>query len=285
MSLVCARLPYALLLAALTTSHALAAVPADTAESGDRSIRAELGVDVDTGRYGTRKRTTVLAADADVDWDFTDTTTLSLGSSYLFQSAPAGSIGGRSPGRLHRGTGAKIVSTSGVGDTTIGVDQLVITQDRGPPLDWGISGELKFGTADVHEGLGTGKTDYTLSSYLAHDWGSLYGKAEIGHSWLGSPGAVTVNGLPENVDYRNVWSASFSADLPLGDGGLLGLEYEQEQAASISPTDRFFPESREIDADLKLPLTRSLKLKGELVKGLSRTSPEWGAGLFLSSRF
>jgi len=240
-------------------------------------LELDFGPEVDTGKYGTRRRATVTTWDTKLDWDPFSSTTLSLDVPYLVQRAPAGTIAGRSPARrVHVGSGAD-VSTEGVGDVSVSVDQYLLDQSDSQPVALGILGAVSFGTAPVSKGLGSGKNDYTAEAHVGHSFDRATLEFRGGYSVLGSPGRVSVDGISENVAYRNIWLASLLGAYQLnGRLSLIGA-LDSERAS-----ERREPPSDDVRLTGRYQVLSRIGLKAMVLRGLSRSSPTWGGSLVAS---
>lgn len=240
-------------------------------------LRIVTGPDSQTGNYGTPRHSTVSSWDTTLDWMPWDSTTFSFDLPYLIQRAPAGTIGGRSPihHRPHLGAG-KDISTYGIGDLSLGVDQDLVQQSDKVPIDVGVSALVETPTASVSKGLGSGKANFTGQADLAHSFGKLYAEIQGGYSIVGSPGQVSVNGVSETVRYRDVWLASGSASYEAVPHWFVGSLFEAERSS-----ERGFPPSVDISGNLTHIFAHSCSLKFTFLRGLTRSAPNWGGGLLL----
>jgi hypothetical protein len=155
---------------------------------------------------------------------------------------------------------------AGLGDVTLRASYQL--QNETPERPWlGVTGKVKLGTADEDKNLGTGENDYSLQLDMAK--GPLDGI--VGYTVLGDTNAI---------DYDNIFYGAIGYSAPLQDKWKVRGEFytEQEAVDGVDPV-------RELTLSLSKPLGagRSISLYG--IKGLSDSSPEWGAGVMVTSSF
>ena len=158
-------------------------------------------------------------------------------------------------------------SASGIGDLRLWATYPFAT---GGPLGVDLTGNVKIGTADEDESLGTGADDYgvALDLYRDFDGTMLFGGA-----------SYMVLGDSDFIDVNAVAGANFGVSQQL-DVGNLGLMYDFRQAAWDDSHDRsevigFYGFGAGADG--------RMQLYGSA--GLSDGSPEWGAGLSYTHAF
>ena len=147
----------------------------DKAEESKSALYGDVVASYSSGKYGSRQSTDIESITPELYWSIFDTTTLSLSVPYLVQNAPRGTVGNGGNGHgnganahsgKNRGNNNSSITTSGIGDIAIGIDQDVLEQSSSLPFDLGAFAEVKFGTADVGQGLGSGKNDFTFGGRL-----------------------------------------------------------------------------------------------------------------------
>jgi len=155
---------------------------------------------------------------------------------------------------------------SGLGDVELkGSYQL---QTETPDRPWmGVTGKIKLGTASRSDNLGTGENDYAVQLDLAK--GPLDGF--VGYLMLGDT---------NSVNYDDIFYGAIAYSMPLDQTWSMRAEYYTEQAA-LSGVD---PAS-EINVAFGRRLNPTQNLRLYAIKGLSDSSPDWGAGVMLSTAF
>lgn len=264
-------------------SHSNVAIPTATGNGDDKNsdksentVAVSLGFDNTSGNYGTKHESTTTSIPAIISYS-TDNYLVALTVPYLEQTGPAGSIVG--PHR-HVAAGSKtILSEKGLGDVLGDLTGHLIDDEKtGISLD--VKTEIKFGTADVIKGLGTGKNDYSLEADLYKDFDKLGISDTLGYTILGSPGKVVVTGVHENIIFNNVFYESLGSTYEISDATKAGLTLYWEQ-----PSEKRTPRQEEITADLNYKINNASKLDFYVLKGLANGSPDTGFGASLKSSF
>ncbi len=258
----------AFLVAAAFTGIVSRAAAADEEDSNDLSAR--VGAERTVGKYGTTQATTIWTFPFDLLYS-TDNYEFDLDVPYVRMTGPAGAIAGHA--RRRPRVLRPVTTESGIGDSTLSATRdLVDGGDTG--VSWDAGATVKFATGDVHRGLGSGATDYSLSTDLAKKFEKLSLNGTLGHWWLGSPGVVTINGVQEDVQFRNVFYGELGASYRTSDTAKYGISYFQEHA-----TERGGYPQREITLDANFDTSQATALQVYLLRGLARGSPARGIGL------
>ncbi|MHB8741758.1 MAG: transporter family protein [Sulfuricaulis sp.] len=268
----------ALLLAALlgvvASKNSMASDADDQKISGDLSVG--IGAEHETGKYGTTQTTRSWTVPLDVSYD-TDNYAFDLTVPFVRQTGPAGSIAGRI--RLHPRQVQRVVTDSGVGDSTVSATRYLVQDDKAG-VTWDIGVVVKLDTGDVKKGLGTGANDYSLQSELTKSLGKFVLTGTLGYSWLGSPGVVVINRVNENLQFKNVIYGSVDGSYPIGTTTTAGLTYFQEQAVEVGG----FPQ-KDVTAYLNMDTSDSTQLRLYVLKGLADGSPDHGVGVTFTASF
>lgn len=165
------------------------------------------------------------------------------------------------------GAGTERTTSSGVGDLNLSAAYSV---DTGGKLGIDLGAKAKVATADADRGLGTGANDYGVSVDLYRDVAGTLLFAGVGHTWLGdSPRIEAGSQQRANVGLSH-----------RAGRGQLGLMYEQ-RSALVDPLDG----RREATAFYSLPTASGGRFKLYASHGLSDGSPDWGAGVAVSTGF
>ncbi len=177
-------------------------------------------------------------------------------------------LGGGSTSGSRTSTAA--TSASGFGDVVASAGYtLLSSSDRSFALDLG--GKVKFATADVNKGLGTGENDYgvSLDTYKVMGRWTPFG----GLGWMNygsSPYIKLKNGMNANagVNYRIESSDS------------VGVYYNYRQRIAAGG-----PTQSEVTAFWNHQLNDSLRVQSHALGGLTNGSPDWGVGASIDYSF
>lgn len=248
----------------------------DDGNKSEKTVSVSLGFDHTAGKYGTKQESTSTSIPAIISYG-TDNYLAAITVPYLEQTGPAGSIAGA---RRHIVVGSnKILSEKGLGDILGSVTGYVIdNEDTGISLD--VKAKVKFGTADVSKGLGTGKNDYSLEADLYKDFDKSGLSGTLGYTRLGSPGKVVVNGIQQNIVLHNVFYASIGSTYQFSEATTAGLTLNTEQSS-----ENGMPRQEDVTLDINNKINKANKLDFYLLKGLANGSPDRGFGASLKSTF
>ncbi|MHB8533900.1 MAG: hypothetical protein ACYDBW_00435 [Sulfuricaulis sp.] len=243
----------------------------DKNTSGDLSVG--IGLEHDSGKYGTTQTTRSWTVPAEISYA-TDNYLFDLTVPFVRQTGPAGSIAGRirRRPRLVR----PVVTSAGLGDSTVSATRYLV-QDDESGLSWDVGAVIKLDTGDVKKGLGTGANDYSLQSDLGRNFGRLALTGTLGYSWIGSPGAVVIHGISENLRFKNVPYGSVDGAYPIGKDTKAGVTYFQERATETGG----FPQ-KDVTVYLDTNTNDSTDIRLYVLKGLADGSPNRGVGVTLT---
>ncbi len=247
----------------------------DEGHKSDGTVSLSVGYDYTAGNYGTKQESTSTSIPAVISYG-TDSYAAALTLPYLEQTGPAGSIAGP---RRHISGSNKILSEKGLGDITASLTAYMIDDDKsGFSLD--LKAQVKFGTADVSKGLGTGKNDYSLEADLGKDFDKAGLSAALGYTKLGSPGNVVVTGVQENIVLHNVFYGSVGTSYQATDATRVGLTLNAEQSA-----EQGMPRQEDVTLDFTRKINKASRLSFYMLKGLANGSPDKGFGATFKSSF
>ncbi|MFK5895269.1 MAG: hypothetical protein QM504_18810 [Pseudomonadota bacterium] len=260
------------------------------------SILLTTGFDYSSGFYGLKNSTDMLYVPfvfkyRQQAWDFAIT------FSYIKMTGPGGVIGGGDGGvipvngnrsnsllasdstniRAGHGNGngnkpttKNITTHEGVGDTLFKVGYALDTVLDIPFL-FELASQIKIPLADEKKELGTGKMDWSVSVDLADNWGLSSPFINLGYKFMGQP---------EELDFNNVYFASFGLDyifLPYLHGGII-YDYQEKiisDGFNISESTFY----------LNWTLNKTFSINSYIVSGFSPASPDWASGLQISILF
>lgn len=151
----------------------------------------------------------------------------------------------------------------GIGDLRLGAAYTVPSESVGLTF----SGEVKVPTASEEKGLGTGAMDYAVGAELSKSFGRVTPFVGV---------AYTLPGDPEGYELRNSLSARAGAAVQMAKRVRGHVSYGYAQ--SVSP---LVPDEQEISTGVNAGLSNNVVLGLYGSAGLSRGSPDVGAGLQL----
>jgi len=185
---------------------------------------------------------------------------------YIRLTAPTGTV--QSDGTIIPGTGP-IVTESGMGDVIAGVTYRDAFNSEGASdvaIDF--TAKVKFGTADVDKGLGSGENDYTIQTelYKFLDRMMLFGI--LGYKFRGDP---------PGVDLNNSLIAFVGGNYRLTPAFRTGVDLYYQEALFSGADDQV-----ELSAFLGYKLSKTQYLRSYLIKGFGDASPDWGVGVYIT---
>lgn len=158
-------------------------------------------------------------------------------------------------------------TASGIGDVTLSAAYSVPT-GRTLRVDLGVN--AKIATADEDKSLGTGGDDYGVSIDLYRDFNGTVVFGGVGHTRLGRS---------TFIDVDSVHSGNLGVSQQAG-RGRVGVMYDHRTAVASGLDDR-----RDAVAFYSLPNASGGRIQLHASRGLSDGSPDWGAGISVSTGF
>lgn len=228
------------------------------------------GFDYSTGKYGTTSTTNttsipVTANYATGDWS------LRLTVPYLIVTGEGDvTVSGRSGGRRAMTTMTTTTTKTrttqrGLGDiVTMASYDIYVNDDEDTGL--GLTGRIKFGTAN--KSFGSGLNDYSLQLYSYTQIGDLSPSLSIGYEVVGSSTATPMN---------NVFFGAISNSYRLSDATSIGVDYRYAQQASVTGS-----EQKDASIYTSHRLSDALYLRGYVMQGFTDSSADNGVGLSVS---
>ncbi|MFO7594314.1 MAG: hypothetical protein R6X15_09765 [Pseudomonadota bacterium] len=154
----------------------------------------------------------------------------------------------------------------GLGDIQLRASYQLLGETANRP--WlGVTGKVKLGTADEDKYLGTGENDYSVQLDMAK--GPVDGY--IGYLVLGDT---------DTNDYDNAFFGAVGYTISAKRNWKVRPEFyaEQEVLNDVDPV-------REFSVTFSTPLESNRRVNLYLIKGLSDSSPDWGAGVMVTTSF
>lgn len=262
----------------------LIGVPAAHATDG---FSVGVGANYRVGNYGTGVRTEIWSAPFAASYQ-TRRWTVAVSVPYLRVYGAGNVVPGTGPvdkrnplgrdlGDLLGGgsatpTGSTTTRTSaaGLGDVVASAGYtLVANADRSFGL--ALTGKIKFATANVSQGLGTGRNDYGLSldSYKTLGRWTPFG----GIGW-------TDYGSSRTIRLKHAASANAGLDYRIESRDNVGVAYAVRQPIVAGGAAQ-----SELTAYWAHRFGDKLRLQGEALGGTTRGSPDWGVGTSISYTF
>jgi hypothetical protein len=167
-------------------------------------------------------------------------------------------------------TSTASTAASGLGDVVASAGYDVISS-AGRSYGLILTSKVKFGTANVNMGLGTGQNDYGLSLDSYKTMGKWTPFGGVGWTNYGSSPYIKLNnGMNANagVDYR------FETNDNLG----VAYNYRQRIAAGGAAQS-------EVTAYWNHKFNDRVRLQGQALGGMTNGSPDWGVGTSINYRF
>jgi hypothetical protein len=160
-------------------------------------------------------------------------------------------------------------SESGLGDVIAGVTMYDVYVNKHSDFFVDLTGRVKFGTADVEKGLGTGENDYTLqaSAYKYLSYVTLQGVA-----------GYRFRGEPEGYSLNDVALASLGGVFGPAPATSLGLFYDFRESALAGADD-----IHEVSGFVSHRFNDSWRMEFYVFTGFGDSSADRGGGLLVTT--
>ena len=260
-SLILACLKFYVVIAGFTLPILL-----NTSAIADNStVKLTTGAEYITGKFGGTESIDQLYIPVTTRYT-TKSYSFRLTVPYISVTAPTGTV--QSDGTIIPGTGPP-VTESGIGDVIAGVtyrDALNTEASSDMAIDF--TAKVKFGTADVDKGLGSGENDYIVQTelYNFHERLMLFGI--LGYKLRGDPPGVNLN---------DSWLALMGGNYRLSPAFRTGMDLYFQEALYSGAGNQM-----ELSAFLRYKLSNTRFLRTYLIKGFSDASPDWGIGVYIT---
>ncbi|TAL86534.1 MAG: transporter [Rhodanobacter sp.] len=258
------------------------------AHASDR-FSLSTGANYSSGKYGTATTTDIWSAPFTAAYR-TDRWTFKLTVPYIRIHGSGNVIPGTGPvnnsnpfgrglghllgGGANQGgstsTTTAATTASGLGDIVASAGYtLVSSADRSFGLD--LTGKVKFGTADVNKGLGTGQNDYGLSL----DTYKVLGQ------WTPFGGVGWMNyGSSQYIKLKNGFNANAGVDYRVASSDNVGMYYYYRQRIAVGGAAQ-----SELTAYWNHKFSDHFRLQSYALGGMTNGSPDWGAGASVKYSF
>jgi len=231
------------------------------AQSDEANFTLSTGVGFTSGTYG---------GDEDIEDLYVPVTgSVDLGKvafrltvPYLSVRAPEGTVIGPD-GQPVPGSG-DMNTESGLGDVIAGVTVFDVIKSRRLGFVMDLTGKIKFGTADVDKGLGTGENDYSLQAEFYKFAGQF--------TWMGSVG-YKLRGAPADVELNDVLLASIGGTYRVSPETGFGLSFDYRESAIPD-----YASIQELTGFVSRRIGDSWRIHMYAFTGFSDSSPDLGIG-------
>lgn len=284
-------------LAACVTGQILIGAPA----VAEDKLRLSSGISFSSGTYGTGSRTEIISAPFRAAWrtgDFEFSASMSYISIEGTGDVIPGDVGPivtlfcerlrlerpllfeRYCRDLLETPEPETFRNSGLGDLVLGFSWALPQSITG---DWfvDLGARVKLPTANEQDGLGTGKTDVTVTMDVAYSLGNVTPFVGLGYRFFGDPTLDDGLGTPILIDLEDGITASAGLIYQFDNAASLTVAYDYIQRTIDSSTA-----GHEATLALSTPIGKNgWRLGAYGVAGLARSSPDFVLGLSLSYGF
>ncbi|MGB7814877.1 MAG: transporter [Methylotenera sp.] len=225
------------------------------------------GLDYSTGKYGQSESTNIKYVPLIGKYEY-DRWLVKVTVPWLQVDGPGGATGGDSKIIIADNVN-KHSSESGLGDIVAGVTYTAFeSEEQKFILD--VGAKVKFGTASVKKGLGTGENDYAvqLDAYKTLDKLTLLGT--IGYKALGDPKDL-------ELYLHNVWYGTIGAAYKINTSNSAGLLLDLRQSTCYLNTN-----IREYTLYYSHRFNPTYNLQSYVTAGDTMSSVDFGVGLMLA---
>lgn len=236
-----------------------------TASIADGTIGFTTGLDYSSGNYGQTEETRITYVPFIAKYD-TEKWSFKAVVPWLQIDGPGGVF---ADSRIVTNTSVQNQRTveSGLGDIVLGATYSAF-QFNEQKLYIDVGAKVKLPTASETKGLGTGETDYTLSTDLYKTFDSFTLLGTVGYKVLGDP---------VGVDLENVWFGSFGGVYKIDSNNSVGVTVDLREATTNTSTGL-----REYTAFYSHKFNDTYKLQTYIVGGDTESSVDFGAGAMLA---
>ncbi len=246
-----------------------AALPAGPTQAGEQGFSVGVGGEYSTGDYGGDESIDETYVPVNFMFDsprFAARVTVP----YLAVRAPEGTVTEGPDGEIVIGEGP-VTTESGLGDVMAALTVYDVLVLAGGDFAMDLTGKVKFGTASVDDGLGTGEEDYFLEASAFRFFDKL--------ALLGLAGYAR-RGDPSDIDLQDGFYGSLGGTWRVSELSRAGLFYDYRES-SIEGSDA----QQEVSATWSSLLGTHWWASAYVLAGIGDSSPAWGTGLSLTARF
>lgn len=227
------------------------------------------GLDYSSGEYGSANTTEIwyvplIGRLETGDWQF------KLTVPYVRMKSPSGGviIGYDANGTPIRSGVGTPVTESGLGDVVASATYALLAR---PGLLLDLTAKLKFGTASVDKGLGTGENDVGMVLDAYFPMGKATPFLSLGYKRPGDPAGQSL---------RNTWQVGGGIAYKVSDMWSTGAMYDWRSAASVAGSPQ-----RDLMLYAVYKPVPDWKVQAYASKGFSDASADYGVGLMVSRSY
>ena len=252
----------AILAASLIVSFVMVSNQAAWADEGGK-VSLETGMDHSTGKYGGTQSSDVWYVPVMLKYQ-NSSWTFKLIVPYLQVTGPGNVIDiMNGPNAAGNYTTAPVTRT-GMGDVIAAATHNAYNGgDSGLLVN--LTGKIKFGTASLAQGLGTGANDFAFQSDIYQTAGNLTAFATLGYKFYGSPPGYTL---------LDAFYGSLGSSYKFSHDTYAGVSFNWGE--KIISTGSFH---RQAMLFVGHKLDKNWKAQGYLIKGFTNSTPDMGAGV------
>jgi hypothetical protein len=166
-----------------------------------------------------------------------------------------------------------------MGDLTSSL-QYKILNEQTAPLSLSAKGTVKFATATLASGLGTGVNDYSVEAKASKSHGDITYSASIGYAFLGSPGDVEINDIKQSIFFRNIVFGSLGSAYQFSEYLNADLRLDMGQASEAGGYQQ-----RDLSTSMEYKFSTSQAIHIKILKSVTPGISLWGASASISTAF
>lgn len=232
----------------------------------DNRMTFTTGMDYSSGSYGQSTKTRILYVPFIAKYELNERWAFKAVVPWLQIQGPGGVS---ADSRITTGNNLfnRKTTESGLGDIVLGTTYSAFQSDVNQ-LYIDVGAKVKVPTASESKGLGTGKTDYTVSTDIYKTVEKLTFLGTVGYRVLGDPSGVNLN---------NVWFSTIGGVYKFDPQNSAGVTLDLRQATSDNSTNL-----REYSVFYSHKFNHTYKLQTYMVAGDTTSSVDFGAGAMLA---
>ena len=198
---------------------------------------------------------------------------------YIQRSAPSGKVAKshHHESKNDSATLAPRVTNAGLGDVSTSLQRMLLNE-KNAAFSLSAKGEVKFGTADVTRGLGTGMNDYFVEIKAKKTLEAFTGNASIGYAKFGSPGEVEINDVKKSIYFKNIYFGSVGGAYQMNEDLKAGLNLEMGQAAETGGYQQ-----RDLSASTEYKYSPNKTVRMRILKSITPGISSWGLSASLAT--
>jgi hypothetical protein len=234
--------------------------------SAETTKSLSTGFDFSSGKYGGTTSTNILSIPVTGKIRFDDYF-FKLTVPYIRVSSTGGVVT-QKLGPNKSVSKSTIVTQSGLGDITASAGYTFYEAER---LALDLVGNVKFGTANPEQNLGSGKNDYSAQ---------IDGTYGINSTSVFATAGYKIVGAPEGMSVRNIAYATVGASQKLNDISSVGAALDAAQSSSELSSG-----TREFSVFYSRKINKTEKVSVYILKGFTDSSPDFGFGASITGTF